>query len=112
MVKCIGSEFYRKVGTSEEGSNRIREGSVSSLNRSILERGFSTSRANCITFGGEEVLDRWVVVEFAALVQVDILMLAVNSRGVLREEVSKPFNGRCFGSLCITILHTGEMICN
>ena len=37
MIERIGPELDGKVGSSEESSNRIREGSVSALDMSLLE---------------------------------------------------------------------------
>ena len=110
MVECIGPELDSKVCTSEEGSNRFREGLVSTFNRVILERSFSTSGLDFIPFGSEEVLNLWIVIEFTALVQVNILVLIFLARGILREEIPKPFNRRGFGSPSVTIFHTDEMI--
>ena len=86
MVKCIGPKFDSKVCTREEGSNRIREGPVSSLDRSILERSFSSSGSDLITFGGEEILNCWIVIEFPALIHVNILVLAGVARGEYWER--------------------------
>ena len=55
VVECVGPELDSKVGASEEGSNGIREGSVSSLDRAILERGFSSSGSDFVSLGCEEV---------------------------------------------------------
>jgi hypothetical protein len=68
MVECVWPELDGKVGSSEESPNRIREGSVSALNRSILERSFSTSGSDFVPLGGEEVSDNRVVVKLASLV--------------------------------------------
>ena len=68
MVECIGPEFDRKIGASEEGSNRIGQGPVSSLDRAILERCFSSSGSDFVSLGCEEVSNIRVVVKLAALI--------------------------------------------
>ena len=110
MVESIGPELGSKVCANKEGSNRIREGSVSSLDRAILERSLSTSRSDFIPFGSKEVLNLWIVIEFSLLIHVNIFVPAVLSRGILREEKSKPFYRRGFGSSSVTIFHTSEVI--
>ena len=63
-----------------------------------------------VTSRSEQVSNLWVVVELATLVHMDIFIRAGISRGVLREEVSKPLHRRGLGSPGITILHTCEVI--
>ena len=83
MVEAIGPELDSEIGSCKEGSNRIGQGPVSAFNRAILERSFGASGSNFVTFESEEVSDIVIVVEFAALVQVYILVLAGFARAVL-----------------------------
>ena len=80
MVEGIRPELDSKISSSEESSNRIGEGSVSALNRSILERSFSTSGSYFIAFGREEVSNGRVVIKLSALIKMDILVLASLAR--------------------------------
>ena len=83
MVECIGPEFYSKISSGEEGSNRIGQGPVSSLDRAILEGSFCSSGSDFITFGSKEVSNIRVVVKFPSLIQVDVFVLARVPRGIL-----------------------------
>ena len=76
MIKCIRPELNCEVSTSEEGSNGIREGLVSAFNRSILEGCLGASGADFIAFGCEEVPNVRVIIELAALIKMDVLVLA------------------------------------
>ena len=83
MVECIGPELDHKVGASEEGSDRIGQGPVSSLYRAILERSFIASGSDFISLGGEEISNIRVVIQFSTLVKVDILVLTSITGGIL-----------------------------
>ena len=76
MVECIGSEFHSKISSSEEGSNRIGQGPVSSLDRAIFERSLSTSGSDFIPFGYSELSNAGVVIKLSSLIKMDILVLA------------------------------------
>jgi hypothetical protein len=110
MIKRIGPKFHSKVSPSEESSDRIRQSSMGALDWSILEGRFSSSGSDFIPFGCEEVSDMRIVIKLAALIKMDILVFTRVTRGVLREEETKPFDGGSFGSSGITILHTGEVV--
>ena len=110
VVEGVGPELDSKVGASKEGSNGIREGSVSSLDRAILERGFSSSGSDFVSLGCEEISDSRIVIKLSALIKMDILVLTSVPGGVLRKEEPEPFNGGSFGGTSITIFHTREVI--
>ena len=63
-----------------------------------------------VAFSGKKVAHSGVVIEFTTLIHVDIFIRTGISRGVLREEISKPFNWGSFGSPGITILHASEVV--
>ena len=65
-----------KIGFSETSSDRIRESPVVAFHRSIFERGFSPIGSDFIPFGSEKISNIWIIIEFAALIQADILVLA------------------------------------
>ena len=39
-------------------------------------------------------------------------IFVVTSRGILVEEIPDPGNSRRFGNSCISMLHSGEIICD
>ena len=83
MIEGICPELDSKVGSGEESSNRIREGSVGALNRAILERSLSASGSDFIAFGCEEIPNVRVIIELAALIKMDIFSFASVAGGIL-----------------------------
>ena len=83
---------------------------MGAFNLSILVRGIGACRVNSIMELRKEVTDFGVSEQFTTLIHVDIFIRTGSSRGVLREEISKPFNRGSFGSPGITILHASEVI--
>ena len=61
----------------------ISNRSMSSFDRTILMGGVRTGRVNSVVELGEKIADRGIPEEFTALVHVNVLILAVNSGGVL-----------------------------
>jgi hypothetical protein len=83
---------------------------VGALNRAILERSFGSSGSDFISLGCEEISNNRVVVKLAALIKMDVLVLASVPGGILGEEESEPFDGRGLRGPSVTIFHTGEVI--
>ena len=82
------------------------------LYRAILKGSLCTSRSDLVAFRSKEVCNSRVVIEFTTLIHVYIFVLAVFTGGILGEKEIKPFEWRGFGSSCITIFHSCEVICN
>jgi hypothetical protein len=84
---------------------------VGAFYRTVLTRGICTSRSDGIVeFLGKEVANSRIMVQFATLVQNDILV--IGSWGMAVEPRTKPVGGTALGDPSGTVEGTGRVICD
>ena len=87
-MERIRPEFDVEIGTVKERADGISDSKMRAFNRAVLIGGVGTCGAHFVFEALEETADFRVMVEFSALVQVDVLTRRTG-RMVL-EKVLKP----------------------
>ena len=108
MIKSIWPELHVEVRAKKEGTNCVRKSTVSSFNRSILTRVVGSCWVNFVSFLVEEISNFGMVKEFAALVQMDVLVIALWV--VLGKEMREPLQRRSFRDASVSVFHAGKVI--
>ena len=79
MMEGVRPELDGELSANEEGTNGIGDSQMSTFNRSILIGSVGTSRTNLKTMATKKGSNLRIVVEFTALIQVDIFSRALVS---------------------------------
>jgi hypothetical protein len=93
----IGPKTRIKIGTRQEGTQRVADGLMSAFNRTVLMGRIGASRINIVSKFLKESTDLWAVVKFTTLIHVNVLV--GNLWRVAREPLSEPVNRGTFGDV-------------
>ena len=74
MSECMRPEFNINIIAEKEGTHRVCDSKMSTLDRTILVRSVSTCRPNFMSKVTKQTCNFWIVIKFPSLIKINMFV--------------------------------------